>query len=53
LNADELWSVQAPLKDRYRENPETVLITLRAHGPLGEGLAAKSKPGRRWLHARG
>ena len=30
MNAEELRSVQAPLKERYRENPEAAFITLRA-----------------------
>ena len=30
MNADELKSLQAPLKAQYRERPETALVTLRA-----------------------
>jgi uncharacterized OsmC-like protein len=36
MNADELRSLQAPLKQRYRETPEAAVITLRAHGRLGD-----------------
>ena len=32
MNADELRSLQAPLKAQYRERPETALITLHADG---------------------
>jgi len=46
LNADELRSVQAPLKDRYREDPEAALVTLRAQGRLGEGLSCKVETGK-------
>jgi len=39
MNAEELRSLQAPLKERYREAPETALITLRAQGRIGEGVS--------------
>src|SRR5688572_25609318 len=45
MNADDLRSVQAPLKDRYRESPETALVTLRASGRLGEGVTCKIETG--------
>src|SRR5229473_2129479 len=34
MNADELRSMQAPIKERYREHPESAVITLRAEGDL-------------------
>lgn len=46
MNADELRSVQAPLKDRYREAPQAALITLRAQGRVGEGISCKVDTGR-------
>lgn len=46
MNADDLRSVQAPLKDRYRESPKTALITLRASGRLGEGVTCKIETGK-------
>jgi len=45
MKADELRSVQAPLKDRYRQAPEAALITLRAQGRLGEGVSCKVETG--------
>jgi uncharacterized OsmC-like protein len=36
VNADDLRSLQAPLKARYRAEPDTAKITLRAQGRLGE-----------------
>lgn len=41
MRADELRSLQAPLKERYRQQPETALITLKAEGRLGEGVSCK------------
>ncbi len=43
---EELRSVQAPLKERYREDPETAFITLRAQGRLGEGVSCKIETGK-------
>ncbi len=38
---EELKTLQAPLKARYRETPEAAWITLRAEGELGEGIACR------------
>ena len=46
MNAEELRSTQAPLKERYRESPETALITLRAEGRIGEGISCKIETGK-------
>ena len=46
MNADELRSIQAPLKERYRQAPEAALITLHAQGRLGEGVSCKIETGR-------
>jgi uncharacterized OsmC-like protein len=35
MNADELRTLQAPLKTRYREDPSAGQVTLRAHATLG------------------
>ena len=40
MNADELRSLQAPLKARYRDQPDAAKITLRAQGRLGEEKVA-------------
>jgi uncharacterized OsmC-like protein len=46
MNAEELRSVQAPLKERYREAPEEALVTLRAEGRIGEGVSCKIETGK-------
>lgn len=46
MKAEELRSVQAPLKERYREAPEAALITLRAQGRIGEGVSCKIETGK-------
>jgi len=46
MNADELRSLQAPLKAQYRERPETALVTLHAEGRLGENIICKIETGK-------
>ena len=46
MNADELRSIQAPLKDRYRQTPDAALVTLKAQGRLGEGVSCKIETGK-------
>ena len=46
MDADELRSIQAPLKERYRQTPEAALITLRAKGRIGEGVSCQLETGK-------
>jgi uncharacterized OsmC-like protein len=46
MNATELKELQTPLKDKYREQPETAVITLKAHGNVGEGISCSVETGR-------
>ena len=46
MNAEELRSVQSPLKAHYREAPEAALITLRARGRLGDGVSCSVETGK-------
>lgn len=46
MNADDLRSIQAPLKDLYRQSPEAALVTLRAQGRLADGLSCKIETGK-------
>lgn len=46
MNTEDLRSVQAPLKERYRDAPEAALITLRSQGRLGEGVSCKIETGK-------
>ena len=46
MTADELRSLQAPLKAQYRERPETALATLRAEGRIGENITCKIETGK-------
>jgi uncharacterized OsmC-like protein len=51
MNFETLRSRQAPLKDKYREQPATALVTLRAEGRLGEGLSCSVETGRALVEA--
>ena len=42
MDAQELRALQAPLKERYREDPDSALVTLRAAGQLDEQAVACS-----------
>ena len=46
MNAEEIRSLQAPLKQQYRDRPETATITLTAQGRLGEGVTCKLETGK-------
>ncbi|MBI2502905.1 MAG: OsmC family protein [Candidatus Latescibacteria bacterium] len=51
MKAEELRSAQAPLKERYREQPQTAQITLKAEGRLGEGISCKVQTGKALVEA--
>ena len=36
LDSTALRAVQQPLKDAYRDDPQAAVVTLEAHGELGE-----------------
>src|SRR6266852_9963380 len=51
MNAEELRSLQAPLKAQYRERRETALITLRAKGHIGRNITCKIETGKARVEA--
>ena len=51
MNADELRSLQAPLKAQYRDHPETALVTLRAKGRIGGSITCKIETGKARVEA--
>ncbi|HEV7564124.1 MAG TPA: OsmC family protein [Solirubrobacterales bacterium] len=46
MDRDELRTIQAPLKERYQDEPEAALVTLSADGTLGEGVSCSVNTGR-------
>ena len=51
MNAIELKNIQAPLKDKYREQPDSAIITLKAEGKIGEGISCKVETGKAIVEA--
>jgi len=51
MNADQLRSLQAPLKAQYRERPETASVTLTAEGRVGENMTCKIETGKARVEA--
>lgn len=51
MDRDELRSRQAPLKQRYRDEPSAALVTLRAEGAVGDGASCSVATGRALVEA--
>ena len=51
MNAEQLKALQAPIKERDKKDPGAALITLRAEGRLGEGLACHVETGKGLVEA--
>ena len=51
MNTEELKNLQAPLKEQYRENPDSATIILKAQGLIGEGISCKVDTGKALLEA--
>ena len=51
MKAEELKSLQAPIKQRYRDEPKTASITLRAKGKIGEGVTCNVQTGKALVEA--
>jgi uncharacterized OsmC-like protein len=53
MNGDELRAVQAPLKERYREDAGAAMVTLKAEGDLGAGISCSVRSGQAIATAAG
>ncbi len=51
MNAQELRALQAPIKDKYKVDPQAAVVTLRAEGRIGEGIACRVDTGRALVEA--
>ena len=51
MNTTELKNIQAPLKEKYRDQPESAVITLKAQGRIGEGISCKVETGKVMVEA--
>ncbi len=51
MQSNQLRTIQAPLKERYRQEPGAALVTLTAQGRLGEGVTCKIETGKAMAQA--
>ena len=51
MDAAALRAMQAPIKDRYKKEPDTAVVTLRAQGRIGEGIACRVDTGKALIEA--
>ena len=51
ISGDELRELQRPIKERYRDQPESAAITLEAEGSLDEDIACSVQTGRALVKA--
>lgn len=51
MDSEELKNLQAPLKQKYREQAESAIITLKAQGNIGEGISCKVETGKAFVEA--
>lgn len=51
MKSTELKDLQAPIKARYRESPDSAVITLKAEGSIGEGVTCSVQTSRALVEA--
>jgi uncharacterized OsmC-like protein len=51
MDATELKAIQAPIKDRYRDDPTAATVTLHANAVLGEGITCSVQTGQALVRA--
>jgi uncharacterized OsmC-like protein len=51
MKADELRGLQEPLKQKYRDDASSAVITLRAQGRIGDGITCKVETGKAMVEA--
>jgi len=51
MNSDDLKNLQAPLKEKYKVDPDAAMITLKAEGNLGDGISCKIDTGKALVEA--
>ena len=51
MNSEQLKNLQAPIKEKYREQPGAAIITLTAQGKIGEGISCQVETGKKMIEA--
>lgn len=51
MNSADLKKIQSPLKEKYKDDPQSALITLHADGKIGENISCKVETGQALIKA--
>ena len=51
MESADLKSIQAPIKERYRADPDAAVVTLTASGAIGEGVTCSVEVGQAMVKA--
>lgn len=51
MNSVELKKIQEPLKNKYKTDPDSAVITLKAKSRIGEGITCKIETGKSLVRA--
>lgn len=51
MDAQEFKELQAPLKQKYKEQPQSAMITLRAQAKIGDGITCNIETGKSLVEA--
>ena len=51
MQPEDLKNLQAPLKEKYRQQPQSAVITLKAQGTLGDTISCSVETGRAIVEA--
>lgn len=51
MNSEKLRAIQSPLKSRYKDDPESAVITLSSEGKIGNGITCKVDTGKAMVEA--
>jgi uncharacterized OsmC-like protein len=51
MNSADLKNLQEPIKEKYRADPASAIITLKAQGKVGEGISCKVETGKAIVEA--
>ena len=51
MDSEKLRSLQAPLKSKYKDNPDSAVVTLSSEGKIGDGVTCKVDTGKAMVEA--
>ncbi|OZG73107.1 peroxiredoxin [Hahella sp. CCB-MM4] len=51
MKAEDLRALQSPLKEKYKADPQSAVITLKAESELGEGVSCNVQTGKALVEA--